>query len=79
MIFEWNPRRAKINMKKDEIKDELRSENDLSKPKGRVRVKYVERFERGTNLVLLEPDFAEFFHNSEEVNKALRKLIAEKV
>ena len=67
------------NMKQDEIKDELRSEYDLSKLKGRVRGKYVERFEQGTNLVLLEPDVAEFFHNSEEVNEALRKLIAEKV
>ena len=66
-------------MKKDEMDDELRPEYDLSKLKGRDRGKYVERFEQGTNLVLLEPDVAEFFNNSEEVNEALRKLIAEKV
>jgi hypothetical protein len=72
-------RKAKINIKKDEMNDELRPEYDLSKLQGRVCGKYVERFEQGTNLVLLEPDVAEFFHNSEEVNEALRKLIAEKV
>ena len=66
-------------MKKDELDDELRPEYDLTKLKGKVRGKYAERYKQGTNVVLLEPDVAAFFHNSEEVNEALRKLIPEKV
>ena len=66
-------------MKKDELDDELRPEYDLTKLKGKARGKYVERYKQGTNVVLLEPDVAAFFHNSEEVNEALRKLIPEKV
>ena len=66
-------------MKKDEHDDELRPEYDLTKLKGRVRGKYAEQYKQETNVVLLEPDVAKFFHNSEEVNEALRKLIPEKV
>src|SRR5215216_1020924 len=55
--------------------DELRPEYDLSKLKGRVRGKYVERYRAGTNLVLLEPDVAEVFPDAEAVNEALRFLI----
>jgi hypothetical protein len=66
-------------MKKDELDDELRPEYDLTKLTGKVRGKYAERYKQGTNVVLLEPDVAAFFHNSEEVNEALRKLIPEKV
>lgn len=66
-------------MKKDEMGDELRPEYDLSKLKGKVRGKYAERYKQSTNVVLLELDVAEVFHNSDEVNEALRKLILEKV
>jgi len=66
-------------MKKDESEDELRPEYDLTKLKNRVRGKYAERYKQGTNVVLLEPDVAAYFHNSEEVNEALRKLIPEKI
>lgn len=57
------------------MKDELRSQYDLSKLKGRTRGKYVERYQQGTNVILLEPDVAEVFPDSESVNKALRLLI----
>jgi hypothetical protein len=65
------------SMKKDsnKMEDELQPEYDLSKLKGRVRGKYVERYREGTNAVLLEPDVAEVFPDSESVNKALRLLI----
>lgn len=66
-------------MKKDKLTDEMRPEYDLTKLKSRTRGKYVERYKQGTNVVLLEPDVAAFFHNSEEVNEALRKLIPEKI
>lgn len=65
-------------MKKDELDDELRPEYDLTKLRGKVRGKYTERYKQETNIVVLEPDVAAFFHNSEEVNQALRKLIPEK-
>ena len=61
-------------MKKDS-KDELREEYDLSKLKNRVRGKYVERYRQGTNLVLLEPEVAEAFPDSEAVNNALKLLM----
>ena len=59
-------------MKKDA--EEMRSEYDL---RGGVRGKYYDRYQRGTNVVLLEPDVAEFFKDSATVNKALREYIAE--
>lgn len=62
-------------MKKDSKKDELREEYDLSKLKGRIRGKYVERFKAGTNLVLLDSDVADAFRTTEEVNDALRALM----
>ncbi len=55
--------------------DELQPEYDLSKLKGRVRGKYVERYRAGTNLVLLEPDVAAAFPDAKAVNEALRLLI----
>ncbi|MGI8669600.1 MAG: hypothetical protein ACR2J3_07070 [Aridibacter sp.] len=58
-------------------KDELREEYDLTKLKGKVRGKYVERYRQGTNLVLLEPEVAEAFPDSDSVNNALKMLIKE--
>jgi len=55
--------------------DALRREYDLSKLKGGVRGKYVGRCERGTSLVLLSPDVAEYFPDEQSVNAALRTLI----
>ena len=52
--------------------DEMRSEYDI---RGGVRGKYYERYLQGTNVVLLEPDVAAVFHDSESVNRALRVLI----
>ena len=40
-----------------------------------VRGKYAERYARGTNVVVLSPDVAEFFPDSEAVNTALRSLV----
>ena len=52
--------------------DEMLDEYDFT---GGVRGKYVERFKSGSNIVLLSPDVAEVFHDSEAVNEALRTLI----
>ena len=51
---------------------EMRTEYDFSKG---VRGKYLERFRKGTNLVLLEPDVARVFKDSAAVNEALRALV----
>jgi hypothetical protein len=55
--------------------DELRPEYDLSQLQGRVRGKYVERYQAGTNIVRLEPDVARAFPDPQAVNEALRLLI----
>jgi len=54
--------------------DELRPEYDPSKLKGGVRGKYYERARAGTNLVLIEPDPANVFPDTDSVNRALRLL-----
>ena len=64
-------------MKKASMKrrsDDLRREYDLASLKGGVRGKYYERAMAGTNLVLLEPDVARAFPDSDSVNRALRLL-----
>ncbi len=40
-----------------------------------VRGKYAARFAEGTNVVVLSPDVAEIFPDSEAVNEALRTLV----
>ncbi len=55
--------------------DEMRPEYDLSKLTGRVRGKYVERYQAGTNLILLESDVQAAFPDAEAVNEALRMLM----
>ena len=54
--------------------DDMRKEYDLSKLAGGVRGEYYRRATDGTNLVLIEPDLANMFPDSEAVNRALRVL-----
>ena len=54
--------------------DDLRPEYDLGRLKDSVRGKYYQRATAGTNLVLLEPDVARVFPDSNSVNRALRLL-----
>lgn len=64
-------------MKKELAKrtgSELRPEYDLSTLKGGVRGKYYQRAIAGTNLVLIDPELAQLFPDSESVNRALRLL-----
>ena len=59
-----------------EMDDELRPEYDLPQLlKDGVRGKYAERYQAGSNLVLLAPDVARAFPNDEAVNQALRLVI----
>lgn len=57
----------------EEPGDEMRAAYDFS---GGVRGKYYQQYMQGTNVVLLEPDVAEAFHDSESVNRALRILMS---
>jgi hypothetical protein len=64
-------------MRKESVKrhnDDLGAEYGLARLKGGVRGKYYQRATAGTNLVLLEPDVARAFPDSESVNRALRLL-----
>jgi hypothetical protein len=58
-------------VKKTSAPDML-DEYDFSKG---VRGKYAKRYAEGTNIVVLAPDVAEFFPDSESVNTALRALV----
>jgi hypothetical protein len=51
---------------------DMLDEYDFSKG---VRGKYAKRYAEGTNIVVLSPDVAEVFHDSESVNEALRVLV----
>jgi hypothetical protein len=62
-------------MKKVKESDELRPHyrrEDLGKG---VRGKYFESYQKGSNLVLLNPDVAKVFPTEAAVNKALKSLI----
>ncbi len=55
----------------EERDDELREEYDFSEG---TRGKYADAFAEGSNVVVLDPDVAAAFPDSESVNKALRKV-----
>jgi hypothetical protein len=55
-----------------EPEDEMRDEYDFS---GGVRGKFYQEYMKGTNVILLDADVAEVFHDSETVNQALRTLM----
>jgi hypothetical protein len=52
--------------------DDLEPEYDFS---GAVRGKYYQRYQQGSNVVLLDPDVAQAFKDSASVNRALRLLL----
>ena len=50
----------------------LRAEYDFSRG---IRGKYARRYQRGANVVVLEPDVAKIFPNADAVNDSLRALV----
>jgi hypothetical protein len=50
----------------------MKQECDFSKG---VRGKYFKRYQAGSNVVILDPEIAAVFKDSESVNDALRSLI----
>ena len=59
-------------MKKNKKHMEMLPEYDFSKG---VRGKYAKRYASGSNVVVLSPDVAKKFPDSDSVNKALRTLV----
>ena len=61
-----------MSQEQDEVQDpDMLDEYDFS---GGVRGKYVDRFPKGANVVVLDPDVAQIFTDSDSVNEALRAL-----
>ena len=64
-----------MKAKEKKISDEVRPEYDFDYSKA-VRGKYYKRLlSEGANVVMLEPDIAKSFTDSDAVNKALRSLL----
>ena len=63
-----------MNSKKDELRPEYPPELIKSGERG----KYAERSDKGSNIVLLDPDVAKEFPNAAAVNDALREYLREK-
>jgi len=63
-------------MKKDEVQhDELRPEYRRDDFGTMVRGKYAKQMQKGTNIIVLDPDVAEAFPNAQIVNETLRQLL----
>ena len=62
----------KKTRKRKAVRNGMRAEYDFS---GGIRGKYAARFRAGTNLVVLDPDVAATFRDSQSVNRALRAII----
>lgn len=60
-------------MKKMKNDPDMLEEYDF---RGGVRGKYAQRYEEGTNVIVIDPDVAEFFPDHDSVNEALRSLTA---
>jgi hypothetical protein len=60
-------------MKKMPNDPDLLEEYDFT---GGVRGKYAKRYAQGTNVVVIDPDVAEYFSDHESVNESLRGLVS---
>lgn len=62
----------KKTRKPSDSSDDIRPEYDF---RGGARGKYAARFREGTNIVVLDPDVAAAFKDSQSVNDALRTIL----
>jgi len=58
-------------MKKTQEDPDMLDEYDVSKG---VQGKYAQQYAEGTDVVVIDPDVAEFFPDHDSVNQALRSL-----
>jgi len=71
-VPEKPPRKKGIIMKQMSNDPDMLEEYDFSKG---IRGKYAKRYSKGTSVVIIDPDVAEFFPDENSVNDALRSLI----
>ena len=55
--------------------DELEKEYDLKSLGEGMRGKYFEQYQKGTNVVVIDPELSKVFPNAKAVNNALRKVL----
>jgi len=55
--------------------EDLEKEYDLKSLGKGVRGKYFDQYQKGTNVVVIDPDLLKAFPNAKAVNDALRKLL----
>ena len=60
-------------MKKTNCDPDMLKEYDF---RGGVRGKYAKRYAEGTNVVVIDPDVAEYFPDHDSVNESLRSLVS---
>jgi hypothetical protein len=58
-------------MKRMKTDPEMLEEYDFSKG---IRGKYAQKYSKGTNVVVIDPDVSKFFPDHDSVNQALRSL-----
>jgi len=61
-----------MNQESNNEREPMLEEYDFS---GGVRGKYAARFVQGSQVIVLDPDVAQVFSDSESVNRALRALV----
>ena len=55
--------------------DDLEQEYDFEALGKGVRGKYFEKYQKGTNVVVIDPELSKAFPNAKAVNDALRKVL----
>ena len=55
--------------------DDLEQEYDLKSLGKGVRGKYFQDYQKGTNVVVIDPELSKAFPNAKAVNDALRKVL----
>ena len=59
----------------NKFNDDLKQEYDLKSLGKGVRGKYFEDYQKGTNVVVIDPELSKAFPNAKAVNDALRKVL----
>jgi hypothetical protein len=80
-VFASSPRESQNRMNEERMSQQTSESEEDDIPEmelsGGVRGKYYEAYQKGTNVVLLEPDVATVFRDSAAVNQALRQYLSE--
>jgi len=59
----------------NKFNNDLKQEYDLKSLGKGVRGKYFEDYQKGTNVVVIDPELSKSFPNAKAVNDALRKVL----